>query len=429
MKKKKIILTKMKNQKKRNPNKIIQIGILFVCLIINVTVIPTIIIPSYAQKKIEKEYQEVLKTATINVSFIEDTTISFGSKHKVSDFITEINGTIIDDYYIKSTTIGEQQINFEYINEEGIKVPYSFMINVIDDIPPQVWLNETKSITTEYKGNLLDDIVCADNLDDNPKCEIVGEYNTSEVGEYKLVFNAEDNYGNITTKNFTLKVKEPSKNNNSSSSSSSRTNFNDVINLYKTENTQIGIDVSSWQGNIDFEAVKNAGVEFVFIRVGSKYGTDGEYFLDKKFKQNIEGFTKVGIPVGIYFYSYANSEESAAADARWVLEQIKGYDIDLPIVYDWESWSFYNEFNQSFYSLSLSAKSFLDVINEAGYDGLLYSSKNYLEKVWFDIGYDVWLAHYTEQTSYQGDYTYWQLCSNGKVDGISGNVDINIYYK
>ena len=109
--------------------------------------------------------------------------------------------------------------------------------------------------------------------------------------------------------------------------------------------------------------------------------------------------------------------------------KIKGYDIDLPIVYDWESWSFYNEFNQSFYSLSLSAKSFLDVVNEAGYEGLLYSSKNYLEKVWFDIGYDIWLAHYTEQTSYTGDYTYWQLCSNGKVDGISGRVDINIYYK
>lgn len=427
--KKRIVLTNLKKQKKKNPNKIIQIGILFVCFVINATIIPTIIIPSYAEKKIEKEYKEIIKQATIKVTLVEDTTISFGSKYKVSDFITEINGTIIDDYYIKTTTIGEQTINFKYINEDGLNVPYSFNINVVDDIPPQIWLSETKSITTDYSGNLLDDIVCADNLDDNPKCEIVGEYNTKKVGEYKLVFNAQDNYGNTTTKNFTLKVKEPSKNNSSSSSSSTRTNFSDVIAQHKTDNTEIGLDVSSWQGDIDFKAVKNAGVEFVFIRVGSKYGTDGEYFLDKKFKQNIEGFTKVGIPVGIYFYSYANSEESAREDARWVLEQIKGYDIDLPIVYDWESWSFYNEFNQSFYSLSLSAKAFLDVVNEAGYEGLLYSSKNYLEKVWFDIGYDIWLAHYTEQTSYTGDYTYWQLCSNGKVDGISGRVDINIYYK
>jgi rhodanese-related sulfurtransferase len=144
---------------------------------------------------------------------------------------------------------------------------------------------------------------------------------------------------------------------------------------------------------------------------------------------NIEGFNNVGIPVGIYFYSYANSKESAIRDANWVLEQIRGYKIDLPIVYDWESWSFYNEFNQSFYSLSMSAKAYLDTMKNAGYQGMLYSSKNYLEKAWFNIGYDIWLAHYTTKTSYTGPYKYWQMCSNGKIDGIAGNVDINIYYQ
>ena len=77
----------------------------------------------------------------------------------------------------------------------------------------------------------------------------------------------------------------------------------------------------------------------------------------------------------------------------------------------------------------MNAKAFLDTIQNRGYQGMLYSSKNYLEKVWFDIGYPVWLAHYTSKTSYTGKYDYWQLCSNGKVPGISGNVDINIYYK
>ena len=94
-----------------------------------------------------------------------------------------------------------------------------------------------------------------------------------------------------------------------------------------------------------------------------------------------------------------------------------------------ESWSFYNEFNQSFYSLSKSAKSYLNTIEKAGYKGMLYSSKKYLETVWYDLGYDIWLAHYTDETTYKGKYTYWQLCSNGRVDGIKGNVDINIYYE
>ena len=77
----------------------------------------------------------------------------------------------------------------------------------------------------------------------------------------------------------------------------------------------------------------------------------------------------------------------------------------------------------------MNAKAFLDTIKKAGYQGMLYSSKSYLERVWFDIGYPVWLAHYTTKTSYTGDYDYWQLCNNGKISGISGDVDINVYYK
>ncbi|MDE5889178.1 MAG: glycoside hydrolase family 25, partial [Bacilli bacterium] len=217
-------------------------------------------------------------------------------------------------------------------------------------------------------------------------------------------------------------------NSSSSNSTPTYTYLNDVIANYKTDNTKIGIDVSSWQGDINFQAVKDAGVEFVFIRVGSTRGIGGEYFVDKKFTQNIKGFNEVGIPVGIYFYTYANSKESAINDAKWVLEQIEGYKIDLPIAYDWESWSFYNEFHQSFYSTTMNAKAFLDTIYDAGYDGLLYSSKRYLEQVWYDTGYETWLAHYTNQTSYEGTYRYWQMCSNGRVNGINGNVDINIMY-
>ncbi len=453
---KKVILTKTRNQKKKiSKNKQLFL-VLFVCLIINYSLISFVIVPSYSLKNTKDEEitqkddpiimddvskeetikeeieQKPSKEPTIIVTLNNDLSVPFLSSKKVSDFIKYINGTIIDDKKIDTTTLGNQKVSFNYLNDEGIKVSYSFTIKVVDNTPPQIWLNSTKSITTEYKGKLLEDIVCADDLDDNPKCEIIGNYNTKVAGEYKLTFKATDKSGNQTVKKFTLKVKEPQKKENSSSSSSTtkpRTLISDVIKEHKNEKTKIGIDVSSWQGDIDFQKVKDAGVEFVYIRVGSTRGINGEYFVDKKFKRNIEGFNKVGIPVGIYFYSYANSKESAIQDANWVLNQIKGYKIDLPIAYDWESWSFYNEFNQSFYSLSLSAKAYLDTISNAGYKGILYSSKNYLEKVWYPIGYDTWLAHYTKKTSYQGDYSYWQLCSNGKIPGISGNVDINIYYE
>lgn len=429
----KVILTKQNlNQKNNQKNKKL-IGVLATCLLINFFVLSFIILPSYSNKQeelkaIEKE-KELIKNAKIIVTLKEDLTASFFSEKRVSDYIEYINGSIVDDYLIDTTKVGEQDISFEYINEENIKIPYSYKITIKDETPPDIWLGNYKTITTEYEGNLLDDIVCADNIDDNPTCEIIGEYNTKKVGEYKLTFKAQDYSGNQTIKDFTLKVVNPQTGSSSSGTTYKRTEFSDVIKNYKTDNTKIGIDVSSWQGDINFEAVKEAGVEFVFIRVGSTRGIEGEYFVDKKFHQNIQGFNEVGIPVGIYFYSYANSKEKAIQDANWVLEQIEGYKIDLPIAYDWESWSFYNEFNQSFFSLSMGAKAYLDTMKDAGYEGILYSSKNYLEKVWFDIGYDVWLAHYTSNTSYTGPYKYWQMCSNGKIDGIAGNVDINIYYE
>ena len=425
-------LKKIKSSK-RTPKIIITLLLVVCFIIVDILLIKNIIIPAYHQmqeRKAEKEYQEILKTATIRVELTDNLETSFYSDVKVSDFLKSINGTLVDDYKIDTSTIGKKKVKFEYINEEDIRIPYAYTITIKDDIAPSIWLSSTYSVNVGYNGNLLDDITCADNLDDNPKCEIIGDYNLNKVGSYSLTFKATDNSGNITTKEFTLKVKKP-KNNSSSNSNTnySKTLFSDIVKEHKKDNTLIGIDVSSWQGNIDFEKVKEAGVEFVFIRVGSTRGINGEYFVVKQFINNIEGFNSVGIPVGIFFYSYANSKKAAIADAKWVLEQIKGYDIDLPIVYDWESWSFYNEFNQSFYSTSMNAKAFLEEIKKAGYQGMLYSSKSYLERVWVDIGYPVWLAHYTTKTSYTGDYDYWQLCSNGKISGIAGDVDINIYYK
>lgn len=401
-----------------------------VAIVIAGIIATAVYIPIYKEEKAKKEELERIANATIIVDLKPDTTVTFMEDIHVSSLIENINGEIIDDYKIDTSKLGTQTIKFKYVNDEDITVPYKYSINVIDNIPPEIWLSESKSIPvgTSYE-DMMEKITCADNLDDNPTCEIIGDYNLNKVGKYQLTYKAKDNYDNETTKDFTLNVYEPT-GGNSPSTKRESWNLSSIINDYKKENTKIGIDVSSWQGDIDFARVKESGVEFVFIRVGSSKGINGEYFVDKKFEQNIKGFNEVGLPVGVYFYSYANSKESAIKDAEWVLEQIKDYKVELGVAYDWESWSFFNNFHQSFYSTTMNAKAFLDTVSKEGYKGLLYSSKNYLEKVWYPLDdYDVWLAHYTKETSYKGKYKYWQLASNGKVPGINGFVDMNIMYE
>ena len=368
-----------------------------------------------------------VKYAKVEITLKEDMTTEFLSAVKVSDFIVDLNGEIIDDYEIDTTTVGKQKIEFKYVNEDNIELECSYELEVVDTTPPLVWLNNTYNVNVGSNVSLVDDILCGDNADNNPTCEVIGEYNMAEAGRYDLVFKATDASGNVTEKEFTLNVRRPSSG-GTSSSTSTATDFAEVIAEHQNESTEIGIDVSKWQGDIDFTKLKEAGVEFVIIRVGTADGIGGEYILDSKFVQNITGANAAGIPVGLYFYSYADTKERAIADAKWVLEQIEGYDVDLPIAFDWENWSFYNEFNLSFFGLTDMANSFMDTITEAGYEGMLYSSKNYLEDIWLDTTYPVWLAHYTSQTNYEGDYTYWQICNNGRVDGINGYVDINIRY-
>ena len=369
-----------------------------------------------------------VKNAVIKVTLDETLETEFLSDVKVSDFISDINGTIVDDYVIDTTDIGKKKIEFEYINDDNIKVKYNYEINVVDNVAPLIWLNNSYTVNVGSDISLTDKILCGDDTDPNPTCEVIGEYNMNEAGTYPLVFKATDNSGNVTEKEFNLIVREPKSSGTSSGSVSTKTSFSEVVDAHKNENTEIGIDISKWQGDVDFNALKEAGVEFVIIRVGTSSGINGENLVDSKFEQNINGANKAGIPVGVYFYSYANSEDRAISDALWVLEQIKDYKVDLPIAFDWENWSFYNEFNLSFFGLSNMADSFVKTVRDAGYEGMLYSSKNYLEDIWFKGDYPVWLAHYTTKTNYEGDYEFWQLCNNGRVAGINGDVDINIRY-
>ena len=369
-----------------------------------------------------------VKTAKVEIKLVENLEAEFADTLRVSSFIESINGKIVDDYVIDTEKLGKKDINFEYVNDDGIKIKYSYVIDVVDKEAPLIWLGKSYNVTKGSSDNLLDKIMCGDNYDSNPKCTIEGEYDLDEVGSYKLVFRAEDSSGNKAEKKFTLNVNEPKKRGSNSNTEKVTTAFSDVVKDYKNDDTQIGIDVSKWQGDIDFSKLKASGVEFVIIRVGSSNGLNGENFVDSKFIQNIKNANAVGIPVGIYFYSYASTIDRAISDAKWIIEQIKDYNVDLPIAFDWENWGSFNKFDVSFFGLTNIAKGFMDTIKDAGYDAMLYSSKTYLDNIWMPTLYPVWLAHYTKNTNYTGDYSFWQMCSNGRVDGINGDVDINIRY-
>lgn len=395
--------------------------------IIGLTILSIIIIV-FLSITIYKDIE--IKNAKIVVELKDNLETEFLSNVKVSDFINNINGTISNDYLIDTKTIGEKEVKFEYINEDNIKIKYSYKINVKDTTPPVIWLGSSYTVNKGSKINITDKVMCGDNYDDNPNCEIIGDYDMNETGTYPLTFKATDSSGNISEQKFNLYVVEPKPSTGGNNSKPlPKTYFSDIVANHKTEDTEIGLDLSEWQGTVDFEKLKEAGVEFVILRVGGTKGIKGDYFLDGKFIENITKANEIGMPVGIYFYSYANSKEKVLKDAEWIYEQIKPYKVDLPIAFDWENWSFYNDFNLSFYKLTDMANSYLNYFKSKGYEGLLYGSKNYLEQIWLDTDYPIWLAHYAKSTSYQGNYHYWQICNNGRVDGINADVDIDIRYK
>lgn len=376
----------------------------------------------YQKNKKQKEIEEAKDSLIVN----KEIKVSFNSKSKVSDNIESIDGEIIDDYDIDTTKLGKQTINFKFKTSNDIEIPYSYNIEVVDNTPPVIWVSNSYSVKKGSSKDFYKKILCGDDTDPNPNCYIEGDYDLNKVGNYPVVFKAIDKSGNIKEEPITLKVYESK--GSSSSSSKPKLLIQDVIKNYKTENTRIGIDVSSWQGDIDYQKVKDAGIEFVIIRVGSTRGTNGEYFVDSKFKRNIEEAKAHGLLVGLYFYSYADSEESAKKDALWLIDQIKGYDIDLPIAFDWEDWSHFNTYNISFYTLTNMSQVFTDTLEAHGYQGMLYGSKLYLEQLFLPNNQIKWLAHYTNKTNYQEDYLFWQMSSVGKIDGIKGNVDIDIMY-
>ncbi len=192
----------------------------------------------------------------------------------------------------------------------------------------------------------------------------------------------------------------------------------------------MGIDVSKWNGTIDWNAVKNSGVNYVIIRVGYRGSSQGALIEDPKFKTNIKGATAAGIKVGVYFFTQAVDEVEAVQEASMVLDCISGYKISYPVFLDVESSGGRGDAIDSATRTAV-CKAFCNTIKNAGYTPGVYANKTWLTSK-MDAGalsgYKIWLAQYAATPTYTGRYDLWQYRSDGNVSGISGKVDLNISY-
>lgn len=380
----------------------------------------------------------VITIATITISRLttkdgillkKDLTVNFRDKIYIKDFIHSLNGTLVDNYQVDTTTVGQQELTITFQNKYDFIVSKKINIEVKDVTSPTIIVSNPYTVEEGSITNLTDNIFCADDYDDNPDCTIKGEYDLNTPGDYNLEISATDQSGNNTSKEFTLNVIKKVNKDNTPSTTPTYTSFKSILTKYKNDNTSIGLDLSKWQGEVDFAKLKEQGVEFVMIKIGGQKKIGDDYNLDPKFYDNIKGALRNNIKVGLYFYSYATSEQEAIKQANWITSKIKNYQISLPIAFDWENWNNYTSFHLSFKSLNKIASSFINQIEKNNYQAVLYSSKSYLENVWYQENYTTWIAFYTNDFSDYKDYYMWQLCSDGKIDGIKGYVDIDIMPK
>lgn len=198
------------------------------------------------------------------------------------------------------------------------------------------------------------------------------------------------------------------------------------------DNARLGIDVSKWNKEIDWEKVKGDGIEFAIIRCGYRGASSGALVLDPMYKRNIEGAIEAGIPVGVYFFTQALDEVEAVEEASMVISLIEDYDVDYPVFLDSESAGGRGRAD------ALEAeertkihKAFLETIASAGYETGIYASRNWLndELDMTEVSeYRTWLAEYADIPVYDKYYHMWQYTSKGSVDGIETRVDLNLCY-
>lgn len=361
------------------------------------------------------------------VSPRDNLVFEYGDKIVLDNLVSIEDGYLINgdkEYDYKDT--GEQTVTIDYQDTKKHKGKYDVIINIVDSVKPVLSISNNLYVLKDNEIDVCKRAFYADNADRNVACQVTGEIDTTLVGKYKVNVKVTDASGNYVDKDVTVNVIE--KFEETPEVEIVPDKIEDMILKYKTEDTLIGIDVSNHQGDIDWETVKNSGVEFVFIRIGYGHNREAKIMEDEKFRQNLEEARNAGLKVGLYFYSYATEIWEAEEQANWIVKTLNGEKIDLPIVFDYETWKSFPTYNINIVDLNKVAKRFLDILHDNGYEGMNYSSKYYLNTIWNLSEYPTWLAHYVSKTNYDKDFKVWQFSNTGEVPGINGFVDLDVLY-
>ena len=196
---------------------------------------------------------------------------------------------------------------------------------------------------------------------------------------------------------------------------------------------EVGVDVSEHQGEIDWQAVAEAGIDFAIIRIGGRLMQSGTIFEDKYFRANLEGAKAAGLKVGVYFFSQALNAQEGLEEAEFVLGLLDGVELDYPVVCDWEylGGNTARTYGVEPAEITAGIDAFCARVEEAGYRGMLYFNA-YCGYIKMDLreltDYDFWYAQYSDVPSYRYHFQMWQYSSSGQVDGIDSDVDLNISF-
>lgn len=407
-------------------SKLVQIGILVVSLF-TVTVLVIVL-----------AVNGVLGGKNDNLSaYVEETEISTAEEEAI-DYFSWMN----DETFFDEKQIGDGKYE---VDEEK---PATYRVSSIGKTIRVVVLDEFGKLITgrRFKANIVD--VGAYNDDDRDGIIYIDDISP---GEYSIEIQNIMGYSlpekpiNVTVKSkieykavadisYLIKTEadiDAAKEDTATNDASQDTTGTSAVKT--VEGAVFGIDVSKYNGDIDWNKVKNEGVKFAIIRCGYRGSQTGAIVEDPFFRQNIEGATTAGIPVGVYFFTQAVDEREAVEEASAVLSLIKGYGLTYPIFIDSESAGGKGRAdNLDVPTRSRVLQAFCETIRSGKYKAGIYASKN-----WFNNRLDIsklsadnvtWLAEYAEQPSYGGVYQIWQYSSGGRIPGIEGRVDMNMSY-
>ena len=197
--------------------------------------------------------------------------------------------------------------------------------------------------------------------------------------------------------------------------------------------TSVGVDVSTYQGTVDWAAVKDAGVDYVIVRAAYRGYETGKIVPDDLYEQNIRGAVDAGLHVGVYLYSQALSEDEAREEADYLLGLIEGLPVDYPVVYDQEEYTADQARTDGLTGeqATLNALAFCERVYDAGYLPMVYTNNDWAQNM-YDMErldhYPIWYADYTAVPSLTGGFAMWQYTDSGQVPGVTGPVDLNLLF-